>query len=82
METKTKLNELFVKCAKEVIPTINEAGIEYCMRYCDIDEEGPVCSDGELMNIFRKNLSVYINDNELYGLVWKVCYTFVCRINM
>ena len=24
METKTKLKELFVKCAKEVIPTINE----------------------------------------------------------
>lgn len=82
METKTNLKELFVKCAKEVIPTINEAGIEYAMRYCDIDEEGPICYDSELMDIFRKNISGYTNDNELYGLVWKVCYTFVCRINM
>lgn len=76
------LNELFAKCAKKVIPNINEDSIEHDMRYWDIDEEGPVCSDSALMAVFRKNIPGYINDNELYRIVGKVCYTFVNKINV
>lgn len=76
-----KLNELFAKCAKEVIPNIDEGGVEYDMLPYDIDEHGPICSDSVLMTVFRNNITEHITDNELYKLIEQVCLVYTNKCN-
>lgn len=58
------------------------------MAHIEFDEEGPICSDSKLMDIFRKAKIVDLSDTAIYNLLFMICckyvdnyYDFVAKIN-
>lgn len=68
--------EHFVKSSKNFIESINETGLMKALSKYNIDEGGPVCSDGELMNMFRVNLDNPMDDLDLYSIIEKTCMDY------
>lgn len=74
--TEVEMINLFVKKAKRYIADLDDVGLEYDLRQINIDEQGPVCSDHHLLQIFREATYHKIDDNTLYGLIEKICMEY------
>lgn len=64
--------------------TIDTCSITVALIDIDIDMEGPVCSDHQLMQIFKDAdyLHMYKDDSLLYEKVYNVCLDYVKKVNM
>lgn len=58
------------------------------MKHIEFNEEGPICSDSELVDIFRKAKIVDLSDTAIYNLIFLICcsyvdkyYDFVAKVN-
>lgn len=49
------------------------------MKHIEFDEEGPICSDSKLMDIFRKAKIVNLSDTAIYNLLFMICCSYVDR---
>ena len=71
--TELEMIELFVEISKKYIQNLDDVGLEYDLRQLDIDNSGPICSDGHLLDIFQEATYNKLEDNELYQTIEKIC---------
>ena len=78
-----KMMLLFTECAKKFIPDIDEVELDWQFRVneCDFDKNGPCCSDGALLDIFRKATYNKIDDAGLYRTIEHICMCYCYDIN-
>jgi hypothetical protein len=66
-----KMLDFFCEIAKENIETLDETDLNYDLLKYQIDEQGPCCSDYELLEAFEANCK--LDKNALYPIVEKIC---------
>ena len=78
--TELKMIYLFVEIAKNHIPDIDDTDLEYDLRQISIDENGPICSDGQLLDIFKTATRNTLDDGLLYRTIERICMDYSERI--
>lgn len=77
-----EMMNLFIECSKKFFPDINETELEWQFRVnaCDLDKNGPCCSDGTLLRIFKAATNNKIDENELYRTIEQICQLYCYEI--
>ena len=72
--------ELFSTISKKHIESLDQTGLEYNLLKYGIDNNGPCCSDHDLLNAFKDAITSSMNESDLYQAIEHICMEYCSSI--
>jgi len=72
--------ELFSTISKKHIESLDQTGLEYNLLKYGIDNNGPCCSDHDLLNAFKDAINSSMNESDLYQAIEHICMEYCSSI--
>ncbi len=72
--------ELFSTISKKHIESLDQTGLEYNLLKYGIDNNGPCCSDHDLLNAFKNAITSSMNESDLYQAIEHICMEYCSSI--
>lgn len=72
--------ELFSTISKKHIESLDQTGLEFNLLKYGIDNNGPCCSDHDLLNAFKNAITSSMNESDLYQAIEHICMEYCSSI--
>ena len=72
--------ELFSTISKKHIESLDQTGLEYNLLKYGIDNNGPCCSDHDLLNALKDAINSSMNESDLYQAIEHICMEYCSSI--